>query len=73
MYGHHVHEAVMAAKENEHGITIHFVNEQYDEGNIIFQAKFPIQQSDTINDVSKNISKLEMQYYPEAIARILQV
>lgn len=73
MYGHHVHEAVLLAKEKEHGITIHFVNEQYDEGNIIFQAKFQVQPTDDLEQISKNISKLEMQYYPIAIARILQV
>ncbi len=73
MYGHHVHEAVMAAKEKEHGITIHFVNEHYDEGAIIFQAKFDIDKNDNVESVSKKISALEMQYFPEAIKRLIKI
>lgn len=72
MYGHHVHEAVLAQKEKEHGITIHFVNEKYDEGTPIFQAKFTVEPHFTIDDVQKNISALEMAYFPEAIKRVLQ-
>lgn len=71
MYGHHVHEAVLAAKEKEHGITIHFVNEKYDEGQPIFQAKFDVKPGATLEDIQKNISTLEMQYFPEAIKRVL--
>lgn len=71
MYGHHVHEAVLAAGEKEHGITIHFVNEKYDEGQPIFQAKFDVKQNATLEDLQQNISTLEMQYFPEAIRRVL--
>lgn len=71
MYGHHVHEAVLAAKEKEHGITIHFVNEKYDEGMPIFQAKFDVKPEYTLADIQKQIAALEMRYFPEAIKRIL--
>lgn len=71
MYGHHVHEAVLAAKEKEHGITIHFVNEHYDKGLPIFQAKFDVTADDNLASISKKIAQLEMTYFPEAIKRIL--
>lgn len=71
MYGHHVHEAVKAAGEKEHGITIHFVNEKYDEGQPIFQAKFDVADGFTVEDLQLNIAALEMQYFPEAIRRVL--
>ncbi len=71
MYGHHVHEAVLAAKETEHGITIHFVNEKYDDGAIIFQAKFDVKPTFTLNDIQAYISALEMRHFPEAIRRVL--
>ncbi|MES2690436.1 MAG: phosphoribosylglycinamide formyltransferase [Bacteroidota bacterium] len=71
MYGHHVHEAVLLAKEKEHGITIHFVNEKYDEGQPVFQAKFDVKPGATLDDIQKSISALEMQYFPEAIKRVL--
>lgn len=71
MYGQHVHEAVLANKETEHGITIHWVNEAYDKGNIIFQAKFEITSSDDIHSISKKIAALEMEYYPIAVKRVL--
>lgn len=73
MYGHHVHEAVLAAKETEHGITIHFVDENYDEGSPIFQAKFEVHADHTLADIAKQISGLEMQYFPEAIERVLKL
>jgi phosphoribosylglycinamide formyltransferase-1 len=73
MYGHHVHEAVLAAREHEHGITIHFVNEKYDEGAIIFQAKFEVKPTYILNDLQLAIAELEMRYFPEAIKRILGV
>jgi phosphoribosylglycinamide formyltransferase 1 len=71
MYGNHVHEAVLAAKEKEHGITIHFVNEQYDKGLPLFQAKFTVEPHFELKDIQKNIASLEMAYYPEAIKRVL--
>ncbi|MFV0470892.1 MAG: phosphoribosylglycinamide formyltransferase [Paludibacteraceae bacterium] len=70
MYGPHVHEAVKAAKERESGITIHYVNENYDEGNIIFQAKCAIDKSDTPNDIATKVHQLEYEYFPKVIGEI---
>lgn len=67
MYGHHVHEAVKAAGETESGITIHFVNENYDEGNIIFQAKCAVCENNTPEDIAENVHKLEYEYFPRII------
>ena len=71
MYGHFVHEAVVAAKEKESGITIHFVNEQYDEGNIIFQAKCPVLPTDTPDDVAQKIHELEYEHFPKVIEQVV--
>ena len=71
MYGDNVHKAVVAAKETESGITIHFVNENYDEGKIIFQAKCPILENDTYEAVAAKIHKLEYEYFPKAIAGLI--
>jgi phosphoribosylglycinamide formyltransferase-1 len=71
MYGMHVHQAVAKAKEKEHGITIHFVNEKYDEGQIIFQAKFDVSKGADAETLAKHISQLEMTYFPQAIERVI--
>ena len=71
MYGHHVHEAVLAAKEKESGITIHYVNEKYDEGQIIFQAKVTVDDDDTPDTLAEKIHKLEYEHYPRVIEEIL--
>jgi len=71
MYGMHVHEAVVKNKEIESGITIHYVNEHYDDGAIIFQAKCTIHPKDTASDVAAKIHKLEMRYFPEVVQQIL--
>ncbi|UTW67634.1 phosphoribosylglycinamide formyltransferase [bacterium SCSIO 12643] len=71
MYGHHVHEAVIAAKEKESGITIHYVNEKYDDGNIIAQYKCEVSPTDTPDSLAHNIHKLEHQYFPKVIENIL--
>ncbi len=71
MYGHHVHEAVVEAKEKESGITIHYVNEHYDEGNIIFQAKCPVLPTDTPNEVAEKVHELEYEYFPKTIEKVL--
>ena len=70
MYGHFVHEAVLENKEKESGITIHYVNEEYDEGDIIFQARCPVKESDTPDSLASRIHKLEHQHYPEVIENI---
>lgn len=64
MYGMRVHEAVRAANETETGITIHYVNEHYDEGDIIFQAKCPVKKTDTPQDIAQKIHELEHKYLP---------
>ena len=71
MFGHHVHEAVVASGEKEHGITVHEVNQHYDEGPPLFQAKFEITKDDNVESVSKKIAQLEMTWFPEIISKIL--
>ena len=71
MYGMHIHKAVVNNKEQESGITIHFVNENYDEGAIIFQKSFKINPSDDVNDVAKKISELEMANFPKVIEEVI--
>ncbi len=67
MYGHHVHEAVKAAGETESGPTIHWVNEHYDEGNILFQARCTINPEDTADDIARKVLELEHTHYPRII------
>jgi len=71
MYGMHVHRAVVANKEKETGITIHYVNENYDEGAIIFQKSVIVDNNDTPEDVAKKIHQLEMDYFPKVIEDII--
>jgi len=71
MYGMHIHHAVVKNKEKETGITIHFVNENYDEGAIIFQKKVKLIPTDTANDVAKKIAILEMGYFPKVIKNVI--
>ena len=71
MYGHNVHNAVLAAKDAESGITIHYVNENYDEGNIILQARCKVEANDSAGELAKRIHKLEHFYYPMAIEYLL--
>ncbi len=71
MYGHFVHEAVVAAAETESGITIHYVNEQYDEGQIIFQANCSVLPTDTPDDVARKVQVLEHSHYPRVVAEVL--
>lgn len=71
MYGMHVHRAVVEAKEPESGISIHYVNERYDEGNIIFQAKCKVAQTDSPEDVADKIHQLEYEHFPRVIEQIV--
>ncbi|MEN9296144.1 MAG: phosphoribosylglycinamide formyltransferase [Aquirufa sp.] len=71
MYGHFVHEAVVAAGEKESGITIHYVNEHYDEGATIFQSSFPVLPSDTPEDVAKKGQVLEHRDFPRVIESLV--
>ena len=71
MYGARVHEAVIAAGEKESGITIHWVNEHYDEGAIIFQAKCSIDANDTANTLANKIHVLEHAHFATTIEKLL--
>ena len=71
MYGSKVHEAVINNKEKESGITIHYVNEQYDEGSIIFQALCMVKPDDSPESVAKRIHELEYEYYPKIIEQLI--
>lgn len=71
MYGGKVHEAVVAAGETESGITIHYVNERYDEGAVIFQATCPVQPDDSPGDLAKKVHALEYAYFPEVIEKTI--
>ena len=67
MHGMHVHEAVVAAKEMESGITIHLVDEEYDPGKALFQAKCEVLPCDTAHDVAAKIHLLEQEYFPTVV------
>jgi len=71
MFGMHVHRAVIATGESESGITIHYVNENYDEGAIIMQAKVSVASSETPESLAQKIHKLEHQHFPATIEKIL--
>lgn len=71
MYGMHVHNAVVENKEKQTGITIHYVNENYDEGAIIFQKSFEVLESDSADDVAEKIHKLEYEYFPKVIEKVV--
>ncbi|MBN2892365.1 MAG: phosphoribosylglycinamide formyltransferase [Bacteroidales bacterium] len=71
MYGDNVHKAVVLNKESKSGITIHFVNEKYDEGAIVFQAECSLTETDSFEDVAKKVHSLEYEYYPKIIEEIL--
>ena len=71
MYGMKVHESVKINKDRESGITIHYVNEQYDEGAIIFQARVDISDSDTAEEIAKKVHQLEYEHFPRVIEELL--
>lgn len=71
MYGNFVHEAVVNACEVESGISIHFVDEHYDHGDVIFQATCEVSKNDDAESLSKKIHALEHRYYPEIIEKVL--
>lgn len=72
MYGSRVHETIIAEKEKESGISIHYVNDEYDEGQIIFQAKTPIAENDTPESLAEKIHELEYKHFPEVIQQLLE-
>ncbi len=71
MFGMNVHNAIIANKEKESGITIHYVNERFDEGNSIFQAKISISEKDSPESLASKIHELEHQHFPIVIEKIL--
>ena len=71
MYGNFVHEAVLLTKETESGITIHFVDEVYDNGKIIFQTTCPIYENDTTETLAKRIHELEYKFFPVVIEEVI--
>lgn len=71
MYGHFVHEAVHLAKDTHSGITIHYVNEKYDEGSIVFQERCEILPSDQPVDIARKVQVLEHSYYPTVIDQLV--
>ena len=73
MYGIRVHRAVVENGESESGITIHYVNEHYDEGAIIFQAKCAIDEHDTAETLAEKIHELEHKHFPATIERVLRL
>jgi phosphoribosylglycinamide formyltransferase-1 len=67
MYGHHVHQAVIDQKEKTTGITIHYVNREYDRGSIIFQATCAVKPGDTPESLAARVHELEYEYFPQII------
>jgi phosphoribosylglycinamide formyltransferase-1 len=72
MYGIKVHQTVLENKEKETGITIHYVNEYYDEGEFIFQEKVNIEDCASADEIANKINKLEHKHFPEIIERLLE-
>ncbi len=71
MYGDFVHKAVIENQEKESGISIHFVNEKYDEGEIILQAHCPVYDNDSVQSLANRIHKLEYRYFPTCIEQVI--
>ena len=71
MYGTHVHQVVKENRETETGITIHYVNEAYDEGEVIFQAKVTIENEDSIEIIASKVHELEQANFPKVIQNLL--
>ena len=72
MYGLNVHKAVLEKKESWSGITIHYINHEYDKGKIIFQAKCAVLKNDTIKLLAKKVQKLEYEFYPIIIEKLIE-
>ena len=72
MYGLNVHKAVIESGKSESGIPIHLVNEHYDEGRILFQAKCPVLENDTAEMLAARVQELEHNYFPEAVERFIK-
>jgi phosphoribosylglycinamide formyltransferase-1 len=73
MYGTRVHQSVIENHEKETGITIHFVNEEYDAGDIIFQAQCPVELNDTPESLAGKVHELEYRFFPEIIEKVVKL
>jgi phosphoribosylglycinamide formyltransferase-1 len=71
MYGMNVHKAILEQKEVETGISIHYVNDKYDEGELIFQTTTAIEANDTVEDIAEKIHQLEYEFFPKVIEKLL--
>lgn len=71
MYGNRVHKAVIENRERESGITIHYVNQNYDEGDIIFQSRCQVDPSDTPDSLAAKVHLLEYEFYPKIIEDLI--
>ncbi|MCB0707137.1 MAG: phosphoribosylglycinamide formyltransferase [Saprospiraceae bacterium] len=72
MYGMHVHEAVKAASEKQSGLTIHYVNKQYDKGTTVFQASCQVEPADSAADIAHKVLRMEHRFYPIVIEALIQ-
>ena len=71
MYGDNVHKAVIADGDTKSGITIHYINERYDEGEIILQVECEVKKGDDYNDVAEKVHRLEYAYFPETVEKVV--
>ncbi|HLP11135.1 MAG TPA: phosphoribosylglycinamide formyltransferase [Flavobacteriales bacterium] len=71
MYGSHIHKAVVQSGETQSGITIHFVNEEYDKGRIIAQKAVKLEPGDSFNEVENKVRSLEMQWFPKIVEEVI--
>jgi len=71
MYGMNVHKAVVESGDQESGISIHYVNEKYDDGKLIFQAKCSVEKGDTPEKVAEKVHELEYKHFPEVIEKVV--
>ena len=71
MYGRHVHRSVIDTQEEESGISIHFVNEEYDQGDIIFQSRVKVNKTDTPDSLAEKIQHIEQRYFPSVIEEVI--
>ncbi len=71
MYGHHVHEAVLHARDSTSGCTVHLVDDEYDRGPILLQKSCPVKPDDTPDSLAARVFELECQAYPEALERLI--
>ena len=70
MYGDYVHKSVLDNNERETGVTFHYVNNKYDEGDIIHQSSCVVEEGETVGSLSKKVSELEHEFYPKIIEKI---